>query len=104
MVLQVAVSCLPQVLPILNHTLVPVAKERPSPSASPALQHLVESLGPSGRLLIDLEQALSSEAPNENEVKPCLLQLQQQPQPFLMLMQSLDTPATNKALHLTVLR
>ncbi|KAL1771653.1 cullin-7 isoform X2 [Sigmodon hispidus] len=80
------------------------AKEPPSQSASPALQHLVEGLGPSGKLLVDLELALSSEAPQENEVKPCLLQLQRQPQPFLTLMQSLDTPATNKALHLTVLR
>ncbi|CAO2607472.1 Cul7 [Lemmus lemmus] len=73
-------------------------------SASPALQHLVEGLGPSGKLLVDLEQALSSETPQENEVRPCLLQLQRQPQPFLTLMQSLDTPATNKALHLAVLR
>ncbi|XP_051008828.1 cullin-7 [Acomys russatus] len=80
------------------------AKECPSPSASPALQHLVEGLGPSGKLLVDLEQALSSEAPKESEVKPCLLQLQRRPQPFLTLMQSLSTPATNKALHLTVLR
>lgn len=74
------------------------------PSASPALKRLVESLGPEGKLLVDLEQALSSEAPQENEVKPCLLQLQQQPQPFLALMWSLETSAENKALHLTVLR
>ncbi|XP_016832869.1 cullin-7 isoform X3 [Cricetulus griseus] len=80
------------------------AKEAPSQSASPALQHLVEGLGPSGKLLVDLEKALSSEVPQESEVKPCLLQLQRQPQPFLRLMQSLDTPTTNKALHLTVLR
>ncbi|CAO2607468.1 Cul7 [Lemmus lemmus] len=80
------------------------AKAPPSQSASPALQHLVEGLGPSGKLLVDLEQALSSETPQENEVRPCLLQLQRQPQPFLTLMQSLDTPATNKALHLAVLR
>ncbi|CAO2607470.1 Cul7 [Lemmus lemmus] len=79
-------------------------KAPPSQSASPALQHLVEGLGPSGKLLVDLEQALSSETPQENEVRPCLLQLQRQPQPFLTLMQSLDTPATNKALHLAVLR
>ncbi|KAK7815523.1 hypothetical protein U0070_005635 [Myodes glareolus] len=80
------------------------AKEPPSQSASPALQHLVEGLGPSGKLLVELERALSSETPQEDEVKPCLLQLQRQPQPFLTLMQSLDTPATNKALHLAVLR
>ncbi|XP_040585527.1 cullin-7 isoform X2 [Mesocricetus auratus] len=80
------------------------AKEPPLQSASPALQRLVEGLGPSGKLLVDLERALSSEVPQESEVKPCLLQLRRQPQPFLTLMQSLDTPATNKALHLTVLR
>lgn len=61
-------------------------------------------MGPHGTLLVDLEQALSSEAPQENEVKACLLQLQEQPQPFLELMWSLDTSADNKALHLTVLR
>ncbi|XP_034377302.1 cullin-7 [Arvicanthis niloticus] len=80
------------------------AKEPTFQSTSPALKRLVESLGPDGKLLVDLEQALSSEAPQENEVKPCLLQLQQQPQPFLALMWSLDTSADNKALHLTVLR
>ncbi|XP_055469020.1 cullin-7 isoform X1 [Psammomys obesus] len=80
------------------------AKEHPSQSASPALQPLVDGLGPFGKLLVDLVRALSSEAPKENEVKPCLLQLQRQPRPFLALMQSLDTPATNKALHLAVLR
>lgn len=61
-------------------------------------------MGPSGKVLVNLERALSSETPQEDEVKPCLLQLQRQPQPFLTLMQSLDTPATNKALHLAVLR
>ncbi|XP_032756511.1 cullin-7 [Rattus rattus] len=80
------------------------AQDPPSQSASPALRQLVEGLGPSGKLLVDLERALSSEAPQENEVKPCLLQLQEEPQPFLTLMRSLDTPASNKALHLTALR
>lgn len=80
------------------------AKDPTPQSASPALQRLVEGLGPDGKLLVDLEQALSSEAPRENEVKQCLLQLQEQPQPFLALMRSLDTSASNKALHLTVLR
>ncbi|CAH7214942.1 Cul7 [Phodopus roborovskii] len=81
-----------------------VASAEASQSASPALQQLVEGLGPSGKLLVCLEQALSSEAPQETEVRPWLLRLQRQPQPFLTLMQSLDTPATNKALHLSVLR
>nr|AKZ42355.1 cullin-7 [Castor fiber] len=82
------------------------AKEPPSQSPSAALKSLVEGLGPAGKLLVDLEQALGSgsEGPLESQVKSCLLQLQRQPQPFLELMQSLDTPATNKTLHLTVLR
>lgn len=86
------------------HPLVPSAKDPPLQSASPALQRLVESLGPEGEVLVELEQALGSEAPQETEVKSCLLQLQEQPQPFLALMRSLDTSASNKTLHLTVLR
>ncbi|XP_021792993.1 cullin-7 isoform X5 [Papio anubis] len=80
------------------------AKEPPSQSPNTPLQHLVEDYGPAGKILLDLEQALSSEGTQENKVKPLLLQLQRQPQPFLALMQSLDTPETNRALHLTVLR
>lgn len=83
---------------------LPVAKEPPSQSPNTPLQHLVEDYGPAGKILLDLEQALSSEGTQENKVKPLLLQLQRQPQPFLALMQSLDTPETNRALHLTVLR
>ncbi|XP_013211217.2 cullin-7 isoform X1 [Ictidomys tridecemlineatus] len=79
-------------------------KEPPPQSPSASLQSLVEGLGPAGKLLVDLERALNSEGPREREVKPCLLQLQRQPQPFLALMQTLDTPATNKALHLTALK
>ncbi|KAL4680915.1 hypothetical protein H8957_007152 [Semnopithecus entellus] len=80
------------------------AKEPPSQSPNTPLQHLVEDYGPAGKILLDLEQALSSEGTQENKVKPLLLQLQRQPQPFLALMQSLDTRDTNRALHLTVLR
>nr|XP_054349410.1 cullin-7 isoform X6 [Pongo pygmaeus] len=80
------------------------AKEPPSQSPNTPLQRLVEGYGPAGKILLDLEQALSSEGTQENKVKPLLLQLQRQPQPFLALMQSLDTPETNRTLHLTVLR
>uniref|UniRef100_A0A2K5PQV5 Cullin 7 n=3 Tax=Cebus imitator TaxID=2715852 RepID=A0A2K5PQV5_CEBIM len=80
------------------------AKEPPSQSPNTPLERLVESYGPAGKILLDLEQALSSEGTQENKVKPLLLQLQRQPQPFLALMRSLDTPETNRALHLTVLR
>ncbi|XP_036909069.1 cullin-7 isoform X2 [Sturnira hondurensis] len=68
------------------------------------LQHLVEGHGPAGKTVLDLEQALSSEGTQESEVKSLLLLLQRQPQPFLALMRSLDTPAASKALHLAVLR
>ncbi|XP_012628599.1 cullin-7 isoform X1 [Microcebus murinus] len=79
-------------------------KEPPSQSPNTPLQRLVEGYGPAGKILLDLEQALSSEGAQESKVEPLLLQLQRQPQPFLALMQSLDTPETNRALHLTVLR
>ncbi|XP_069345234.1 cullin-7 isoform X3 [Eulemur rufifrons] len=79
-------------------------KEPPSQSLNTPLQHLVEGYGPAGKILLDLEQALSSEGTQESKVKSLLLQLQRQPQPFLTLMQSLDTPETNRALHLTALR
>ena len=64
----------------------------------------MEGYGLAGKIFLDLERALSSEGPRESEVKPLLLQLQRQPQPFLTLMRSLDTPVANKALHLAVLR
>ncbi|KAM6183585.1 cullin-7 [Erethizon dorsatum] len=81
------------------------AEEKEPHSQSPgALQRLVEGLGSSGQLLIDLERALGCLGPQDGEIRPCLLQLQRQPQPFLALLRSLDTPATNKALHLAALR
>ncbi|XP_065742436.1 cullin-7 isoform X4 [Phocoena phocoena] len=80
------------------------AKEAPTQCPNTPLQHLVEGYGLAGKIFLDLEQALSSEGPRESEVKPLLLQLQRQPQPFLTLMRSLDTPVANKALHLAVLR
>ncbi|XP_059966042.1 cullin-7 isoform X2 [Mesoplodon densirostris] len=80
------------------------AKEAPTQCPNTPLQHLVEGYGLAGKIFLDLEQALSSEGPRGSEVKPLLLQLQRQPQPFLALMRSLDTPVANKALHLAVLR
>ncbi|XP_010615947.1 cullin-7 isoform X1 [Fukomys damarensis] len=68
-----------------------------------ALEYLAEDLGPAGQLLVDLEKALGCTGPQDGEVRPCLLQLQRQPQPFLALLRSLDTPA-GKALHLAALR
>ncbi|KAJ8779992.1 hypothetical protein J1605_012028 [Eschrichtius robustus] len=80
------------------------AKEAPTQCPNTPLQRLVEGYGLAGKIFLDLERALSSEGPRESEVKPLLLQLQRQPQPFLTLMRSLDTPVANKALHLAVLR
>ncbi|XP_036103856.1 cullin-7 [Molossus molossus] len=79
------------------------AKESLTQCPSSPLRHLVEGYGPAGKIILDLEQALSSEGTQESEVKSLLL-LQRQPQPFLLLMQSLGSPAANKALHLAVLR
>uniref|UniRef100_A0A5F9DLW5 Cullin 7 n=1 Tax=Oryctolagus cuniculus TaxID=9986 RepID=A0A5F9DLW5_RABIT len=80
------------------------AKEAPCKSPESPLQRLAEDCGPTGKILLDLEQALSSESSRQHAVPPLLLQLQRQPQPFLALMESLGTPATNRALHLTALR
>ncbi|XP_004379533.1 cullin-7 isoform X2 [Trichechus manatus latirostris] len=80
------------------------AKEPKTQCSNSPLQHLVEGYGPAGKILLDLERALSSEGTQESEAKSLLLQLQRQPQPFLTLLQSLDTPAPNRALHLTALR
>ncbi|KAF3831552.1 hypothetical protein GH733_000364 [Mirounga leonina] len=79
-------------------------KEPPTQYPDTPLRRLMEGCGPPGRNFLDLEQALSSGRPQETEIKPFLLQLQWQPQPFLTLMRSLASPAANKPLHLTVLR
>ncbi|XP_022359236.1 cullin-7 [Enhydra lutris kenyoni] len=79
-------------------------KEPPTQYPDTPLRRLMEGCGPPGRTFLDLEHALSSGGPQETEIKPFLLQLQRQPQPFLTLMRSLATPAANKPLHLTVLR
>ncbi|XP_006882030.1 PREDICTED: cullin-7 [Elephantulus edwardii] len=80
------------------------AKEPESQCSDTPLQHLVEGCGPAGKVLLDLERALGTEGSLEGEARPLVLQLQRQPWPFLTLMQSLSTPASNRALHLTALR
>ncbi|XP_045699555.1 cullin-7 isoform X1 [Phyllostomus hastatus] len=80
------------------------AEEPLTQCPSSPLRHLVEGHGPAGQIVLDLEQALSSEGTQESEVKSLLLPLQRQPQPFLVLMRSLNSPAAGKALHLAVLR
>ncbi|XP_075411190.1 cullin-7 [Tenrec ecaudatus] len=80
------------------------AKEPKTPGCSSPLQQLVEGYGPAGDILLDLERAFSPTGAQECEAQRLLLQLQRQPQPFLALMHSLSTPASNKALHLSAMR
>uniref|UniRef100_A0A4X2KEC8 Cullin 9 n=1 Tax=Vombatus ursinus TaxID=29139 RepID=A0A4X2KEC8_VOMUR len=65
---------------------------------------LVGSAGPSGELLLELERSICPEGSREGDVNQVLKRLQNQPQPFLLLLQSLETPGPNKSLHMTVLR
>uniref|UniRef100_A0A7N4V075 Cullin 9 n=1 Tax=Sarcophilus harrisii TaxID=9305 RepID=A0A7N4V075_SARHA len=70
----------------------------------PLLRNLVGSAGPSGELLLELERSICPEGSREGDVNQVLKRLQHQPQPFLLLLQSLETPGPNKSLHMTVLR
>uniref|UniRef100_A0A5F8G819 Cullin 9 n=1 Tax=Monodelphis domestica TaxID=13616 RepID=A0A5F8G819_MONDO len=70
----------------------------------PLLRSLVGSAGPSGELLLELERSICPEGSWEGDVNQVLKRLQHQPQPFLLLLQSLETPGPNKSLHMTVLR
>ncbi|XP_069879789.1 cullin-9 isoform X1 [Dipodomys merriami] len=67
---------------------------------------LIRSLvgGPSAELLLDLERMLCREGSPGGAVKPLLKRLQQETQPFLLLLRTLDAPGPNKILLLTVLR
>uniref|UniRef100_A0A7N4PCD2 Cullin 9 n=1 Tax=Sarcophilus harrisii TaxID=9305 RepID=A0A7N4PCD2_SARHA len=79
----------------------------PEPQAGtdePLLRNLVGSAGPSGELLLELERSICPEGSREGDVNQVLKRLQHQPQPFLLLLQSLETPGPNKSLHMTVLR
>uniref|UniRef100_A0A5F8GK56 Cullin 9 n=1 Tax=Monodelphis domestica TaxID=13616 RepID=A0A5F8GK56_MONDO len=64
---------------------------------------LVGDAEPSGQLLLELELSICQEGIREDQVSPLLGQLQHQPQAFLLLLQSLETPE-NKALQMTGLR
>ncbi|KAM5263615.1 cullin-9 [Ctenodactylus gundi] len=67
---------------------------------------LVRSLacGPSAELFLDLELELCVEGSPGGAVRPLLQRLQQEPQPFLLLLRTLEAPGPNKPLLLTVLR
>lgn len=73
-------------------------------ASSPEL--LLHSLmgGQSAKLLLDLEHKLCQESSTEAGVGPLLQRLQQEPQPFLLLLRTLDAPGPNKALLLRALR
>nr|XP_010332191.2 cullin-9 isoform X3 [Saimiri boliviensis boliviensis] len=67
---------------------------------------LIRSLvgGPSAELLLDLERMLCREGSPGGAVRPLLKRLQQETQPFLLLLRTLDAPGPNKTLLLSVLR
>ncbi|XP_005359806.1 cullin-9 isoform X2 [Microtus ochrogaster] len=67
---------------------------------------LIRSLvgGPSAELFLDLERVLCREGSPQGTMKPLLKRLQQETQPFLLLLRTLDAPGPNRTLLLTVLR
>lgn len=60
--------------------------------------------GPSTELLLDLEHVLCHEGSPGEAVRPLLRRLQQETQPFLLLLRTLDAPGPNKTLLLITLR
>ncbi|XP_074166944.1 cullin-9 isoform X1 [Sminthopsis crassicaudata] len=90
-----------------EHAAIVAEPPCPEPQAGtdePLLRNLVGSAGPSGELLLELERSICPEGSREGDVNQVLKRLQHQPQPFLLLLQSLETPGPNKSLHMTVLR
>lgn len=67
---------------------------------------LIRSLvgGPSAELFLDLERVLCREGSPQGTMRPLLKRLQQETQPFLLLLRALDAPGPNRALLLSVLR
>lgn len=55
-------------------------------------------------LFLDLERVLCHEGSPLAAVRPLLKRLQQETQPFLLLLRTLDAPGPNRSLLLTVLR
>uniref|UniRef100_A0A7N4V573 Cullin 9 n=1 Tax=Sarcophilus harrisii TaxID=9305 RepID=A0A7N4V573_SARHA len=72
-------------------------------SSTLLFRSLVGAAEPSGQLLLELELSICQEGTGEGQVSQLLGQLQHQPQAFLLLLQSLETPE-NKALQMTGLR
>ncbi|XP_015427697.1 PREDICTED: cullin-9 [Myotis davidii] len=67
---------------------------------------LIRSLvgGPSAELLLDLERVLCREGGPGGALRPLLKRLQEEAQPFLLLLRTLDAPGPNKTLLLMALR
>ncbi|XP_040839355.1 cullin-9 isoform X1 [Ochotona curzoniae] len=86
-----------------EHTAVETSSTQ-SQEGTPEL--LMRSLvgGPSTELLLDLEHVLCHEGSPGEAVRPLLRRLQQETQPFLLLLRTLDAPGPNKTLLLITLR
>ncbi|XP_043818702.1 cullin-9-like isoform X3 [Dromiciops gliroides] len=84
-------------------TALGVEETSTAPEAELLFRSLVGAAEPSGRLLLELELSICQEGIGEGQVSQLLGQLQYQPQAFLLLLQSLETPE-NKALQMTGLR
>ncbi|XP_068922052.1 cullin-7 [Petaurus breviceps papuanus] len=82
---------------------VGVEESSTEPEAELLFRSLVGAAEPSGQLLLELELSICQEGIGEGQVSRLLGQLQHQPQAFLLLLQSLETPE-NKALQMTGLR
>ncbi|CAH7215431.1 Cul9 [Phodopus roborovskii] len=69
-------------------------------------EFLIRSLvaDPSAELFLDLERVLCREGSPQGAMRPLLKRLQQETQPFLLLLRTLDAPGPNRTLLLTVLR
>ncbi|XP_031824480.1 cullin-7 [Sarcophilus harrisii] len=80
-----------------------VEESSTAPEVELLFRSLVGAAEPSGQLLLELELSICQEGTGEGQVSQLLGQLQHQPQAFLLLLQSLETPE-NKALQMTGLR
>lgn len=87
-----------------QHTVLNTPGAQGQDASSPEL--LFHSLvgGQSAELLLGLEHKLCQESSTEAGVGPLIQRLQKEPQPFLLLLRTLDAPGPNKALLLRALR
>ncbi|XP_006882026.1 PREDICTED: cullin-9 [Elephantulus edwardii] len=86
-----------------EHTALEISGSQ-SQDGSPELLIRATVGGPSAELLLDLERVLCREGGPAGAVRPLLKRLQQEAQPFLLLLRTLDAPGPSKTLLLTILR